>query len=184
MLQSQQRVSAASQLQCHRAPSVLTPTTLRRVRLRCRCSKDSKTTVDKKEAQNLSAPSKLTPQQLDRQQQQLPEVRYLPPNPTQILSTILQRSSPYTQEWRIFDFQAYQVPWDVPWGNKTVAATMATWLVGFAGTAFLIMPFIYTRITGVPLWELGPSGQADFALWSEIVESVVTFGILAVVAAR
>eukprot|EP00878_Enallax_costatus_P046627 GHUV01056866.1.p1 GENE.GHUV01056866.1~~GHUV01056866.1.p1 ORF type:complete len:189 (+),score=11.30 GHUV01056866.1:770-1336(+) len=61
---------------------------------------------------------------------------------------------------------------------------MATWILGFAGTAFIIVPYFYTRAVGQPLWELGPSGQADFALWSEIVESVVTFAILGVVAAR
>jgi hypothetical protein len=61
---------------------------------------------------------------------------------------------------------------------------MAVWIIGFAGTAFLAMPLIYTKLSGQPLWELGPAGQADFALWSEIAELLVTAAILASVAAR
>eukprot|EP00878_Enallax_costatus_P024663 GHUV01026339.1.p1 GENE.GHUV01026339.1~~GHUV01026339.1.p1 ORF type:complete len:161 (+),score=8.45 GHUV01026339.1:375-857(+) len=160
MLQSQHQLRAGGQLRGQRAPSVLAPTSLRRVHLTCRCEKDRKTVLEKNQKQESGFPTQLTPQQLSRQQQQLPE------------------------EWRLFDFQAYQVPWNVPWGGKTVAATMATWILGFAGTAFIIVPYFYTRAVGQPLWELGPSGQADFALWSEIVESVVTFAILGVVAAR
>lgn len=88
------------------------------------------------------------------------------------------------QGWQLFNWQAYQSPWDVPWGGSTTAATMAAWTISFAGTAFVLMPFAYTRIVGMPLWELTAAGQADFALWSEIVELVVTFAILGSVAAR
>lgn len=61
---------------------------------------------------------------------------------------------------------------------------MAAWVASFAATAFFIMPAAYTAIVGKPLWELSAAGQADFALWSEIVEAFVTFGILATVASR
>lgn len=61
---------------------------------------------------------------------------------------------------------------------------MAVWVATFAGSAFLVMPAAYTAIAGKPLWELSPAGQADFALWSEIVEAVLTFAILASVAAK
>jgi hypothetical protein len=88
------------------------------------------------------------------------------------------------QGWRIFNWQAYQVPWDVPWDGKTTAATMAVWTLSFAGTAFLAMPLAYSSIVGMPLYKLSAAGQADFALWSEIVELVVTFAIIGSVAAR
>lgn len=51
-------------------------------------------------------------------------------------------------------------------------------------TAFLVMPAAYTALVGKPLWDLTPAGQADFALWSEILEVFVTFGIVGSVAAR
>lgn len=46
------------------------------------------------------------------------------------------------------------------------------------------MPAAYTALVGKPLWDLTPAGQADFALWSEILEVFVTFGIVGSVAAR
>jgi hypothetical protein len=46
------------------------------------------------------------------------------------------------------------------------------------------MPAVYSAVVGKPLWDLPPAGQADFALWSEIVVTFVTFGILANVASR
>jgi hypothetical protein len=61
---------------------------------------------------------------------------------------------------------------------------MALWVATFAGTAFFLMPVAYTAVVGKPLWELPAAGQADFALWSEIVEAFVTFAILANVASR
>jgi hypothetical protein len=88
------------------------------------------------------------------------------------------------QGWQVFNWQAYQVPWDVPWDGKTTAATMAVWTLSFAGTAFLLMPLAYTRIVGMPLYQLSAAGQADFALWIEIVELVVTFAIIGPVAAK
>lgn len=72
----------------------------------------------------------------------------------------------------------------MPWGPSTIASTIALWVATFAGTAFLLMPAAYTAIVGKPLWELPAAGQADFALWSEIVEAFVTFAILANVASR
>lgn len=126
------------------------------MRLTCRCEKDTKTTVKKSSSLN-KQPTQLTPSQLQDQQK---------------------------QGWRVFDWQAYQVPWDVPWDGKTTAATMAVWTLSFAGTAFLLMPLAYTRIVGMPLYELSPAGQADFALWSEIVELVVTFAVIGSVVAR
>lgn len=90
----------------------------------------------------------------------------------------------FLQGWRVFDWSAWQQPWDVPWGPSTIASTMAVWVATFAGSAFLVMPAAYTAIAGKPLWELSPAGQADFALWSEIVEAVLTFAILASVAAK
>lgn len=88
------------------------------------------------------------------------------------------------QGWRLFDWSAWQQPWDVPWGTSTITSTMALWVASFAGTAFLIMPAAYTAIVGKPLYELSAAGQADFALWSEIVETFVTFGLLAAVASK
>jgi hypothetical protein len=61
---------------------------------------------------------------------------------------------------------------------------MAVWVVGFAGTAFLLVPAAYSAFAGAPLYELSAAQQADFALWSEVAECFVTFGILASVAAR
>jgi hypothetical protein len=61
---------------------------------------------------------------------------------------------------------------------------MAAWVASFAVTAFLIMPAAYTAVVGKPLWELSAAGQADFALWSEIAEAFVTFGLIASVASR
>lgn len=57
-------------------------------------------------------------------------------------------------------------------------------VAGSAGTSFLVMPTAYSAVVGKPLWDLSPAGQADFALWSEIVVTFVTFGILANVASR
>ena len=81
-------------------------------------------------------------------------------------------------EWRPFDAEAYNQPWSVPWGPGAVAGTMAAWVVTFVGTAFLAAPALYVGVTRTPLWELGPSGQADFALWSELLEAAVTAGLL------
>jgi hypothetical protein len=88
------------------------------------------------------------------------------------------------QGWGVFSWEAYQQPWAVPWGGGTVAATMAVWLLGFAATAFLAMPAAYSAVVGTPLTELSPAQQADFALWSEIAECFVTFGIVGSVAAK
>ena len=85
--------------------------------------------------------------------------------------------------WRVFNWSAYQQPWDVPWSGPAAAATMAAWVVGFAGTAFLLVPAIYTRAAGVPLWELPPEAQAAFALWSEIAELAMTAAVLGTLAA-
>ncbi|KAF8071353.1 hypothetical protein HT031_001437 [Scenedesmus sp. PABB004] len=96
-----------------------------------------------------------------------------------------QQAEQQQQGWRVFSWAAYQeAPWDVPWGGGTVAATMAVWAAGFAGTAFLAVPALYVAASGVPLSELGPAGQADFALWSEVAELAVTAAILGSVAAR
>lgn len=100
----------------------------------------------------------------------------LPP----LLSSLLTA----TQGWRLFDWSAWQQPWDVPWGPSTIASTMAIWVATFAGSAFLVMPAAYTAIVGKPLWELSPAGQADFALWSEFVQTFITFGIIAGVVSK
>lgn len=72
--------------------------------------------------------------------------------------------------WRPFDAEAYDRPWSVPWGPGTVAGTMALWVLTFIVTAFAAAPAAYVAVTHTPLWELGPEGQADFALWSEVME--------------
>ncbi|KAI8465788.1 MAG: hypothetical protein J3K34DRAFT_77189, partial [Monoraphidium minutum] len=68
-------------------------------------------------------------------------------------------------DWRPFDAEAYNQPWAVPWGPGTVAGTMAAWVGTFLLNAFLVSPAAYVAVTRTPLWELGPAGQADFALW-------------------
>jgi hypothetical protein len=83
------------------------------------------------------------------------------------------------QGWRLFDPSAYSQRWEVPWGGREVATTMAAWIGAFGATAFLAMPFAYTWLVGKPLWELSAAGQADFALWSEVVEAAVTFAVIA-----
>ena len=78
----------------------------------------------------------------------------------------------------MLDPKAYDKPWDIPWGGGAVAGGMALWLLSFGLTAFVLMPFAYTRIVGVALWDLGPQGQADFALWTELVQVLETFAVI------
>jgi hypothetical protein len=86
---------------------------------------------------------------------------------------------PFMQEgWRVLDPKAYDKPWDIPWGGGAVAGGMALWLLSFGLTAFVLMPFAYTRLVGVALWDLGPEGQADFALWTELVQVLETFAVI------
>jgi hypothetical protein len=92
--------------------------------------------------------------------------------------------APSRQEWAPFDADAYNQPWSVPWGPATVAGTMAAWVAGFIGTAFVAAPFAYIKATGQAPWELGPAGQADFALCSELLEMGVTAALLWFVVSR
>lgn len=73
----------------------------------------------------------------------------------------------------------------MPWGAGATAGVMAAWVFTFAGTAFFAAPASYIALHGgAPLSELGPAGQADFALWSEILELAVTGALLYAVVAR
>jgi membrane protease YdiL (CAAX protease family) len=80
--------------------------------------------------------------------------------------------------WRLLDASAYVRPWSVPWGAGATAGVMAAWVASFLVTAFVAAPALYTAVTRVPLRELGPAGQADFALWSELLELAVTGALL------
>jgi len=82
------------------------------------------------------------------------------------------------QGWRLFDWDAYNEPWDVPWGGGTIAGVMASWTVAFGLTAFVVTPLSWTAVSGTPLWELTSAGQAQFALFSETVEAAVTAALL------
>ncbi|GBF93044.1 CAAX amino terminal protease [Raphidocelis subcapitata] len=86
--------------------------------------------------------------------------------------------------WAPFDPKAYDQPWSVPWGLGTVAGTMAAWAAAFVATAFIAAPALYTAATGARVWDLGPAQQADFALWSEVLELGVTAGLLWFVTSR
>lgn len=73
----------------------------------------------------------------------------------------------------------------MPWGAGATAGVMGAWVVGFLATAFFAAPATYVALHGgMSLGELGPSGQADFALWSELLEIGVTAGILWFVVSR
>jgi hypothetical protein len=90
----------------------------------------------------------------------------------------------FSQEWAPFDAAAYDQPWSVPWGPGAVAGTMAAWVAGFLLTAFVAAPATYIKATGQAPWDLGPAGQADFALCSELLEMGVTAALLLFVVSR
>jgi hypothetical protein len=61
---------------------------------------------------------------------------------------------------------------------------MAAWVLSFAGTAFVAAPAAYVAVTHTQLWDLSPSGQADFALCSELMELGATALLLLFVTSR
>ncbi len=61
---------------------------------------------------------------------------------------------------------------------------MAAWISSFALVAFVGMPSLWTAVTGQPLFELGPQGQAQFSVASEVAEAVVTLGLLKALTAK
>lgn len=89
------------------------------------------------------------------------------------------------RRWRFLDPKAYDRPWSVPWGAGAAAGTMAAWVATFGLTAFFAAPASYVALHGgTPLSELTPSGQADFALWSELLELAATAALLWAVVER
>lgn len=46
------------------------------------------------------------------------------------------------QKWGLLDLEAYQKPWDVPWGAKTVVGGMTLWATSFIIVGIVLLPLI------------------------------------------
>eukprot|EP00884_Botryococcus_braunii_P019052 jgi/Botrbrau1/5830/Bobra.0366s0012.2 len=81
--------------------------------------------------------------------------------------------------WRFFDLEAYQIPWEVPWGAKTLVAGFLAWAASFALVGVLLVPLAVELLGVENLRSLPAIDKAYLLLFNQVAETAVGLGVIA-----
>lgn len=81
------------------------------------------------------------------------------------------------QGWGLFDLQAYNQKWDVPWGPVTLIAGMGAWGLSFAVVGFYLVPKLYL-LSGLDLRNATTTERATFTLVVQILQTIAGVGVV------
>jgi len=132
----------------------------RRTGLRCRCEKQ--TSASKKQEKPASSKTTtLAPTQLQQQEQQV-HLQLVHAADQLLWSSLICNTMCICCRVGKCSIGRPTKVLETSLGGATVAATMSAWIISFAGTAFIAMPWIYTQFVGQPVVGAGACRPGRF----------------------
>ncbi|KAL4858773.1 Translation initiation factor IF-2 [Chlorella vulgaris] len=102
----------------------------------------------------------------------------LPSTPVELTRSQDDDPEELEKAYRVFDWKAYNEPFDVPWGAKETVFGMVAWCAGFLGVGLAFIPVAAALAGPAGFSALTASGKSGFALANQVAETGVSLAII------
>lgn len=102
----------------------------------------------------------------------------LPSTPAELTRSQDDDPEELEKAYRVFDWKAYNEPFDVPWGAKETVFGMVAWCAGFLGVGLAFIPVAAALAGPAGFSALTASGKSGFALANQVAETGVSLAII------